>query len=98
VSHREARLTLYRRRLLVLVSVNRACRSRARESDGISRQCAHRWDARFHAGLVDRSSRPHRMPTRTSREVEALCSQLEESNVEISIGWAPSSVYTQNRE
>jgi len=43
---------------------------------GISRQCAHRWVARFgaegDAGLFDRSSRPHRMPTRTSPEVEAV--------------------------
>jgi transposase InsO family protein len=42
---------------------------------GISRQCAHRWVARFdaegEAGLVDRSSRPHRLATRTSPEVEA---------------------------
>jgi len=42
---------------------------------GISRQCAHRWVARFDlegdAGLRDRSSRPLRMPTRTSPEVEA---------------------------
>ena len=38
---------------------------------GISRQCAHRWVARFDAegdaGLDDRSSRPHSMPTPTSR-------------------------------
>jgi transposase InsO family protein len=43
---------------------------------GISRQCAHRWVARFdaegEAGLYDRSSRPHRMPMRTSPDVEAL--------------------------
>jgi transposase InsO family protein len=43
---------------------------------GVSRQCAHRWIARFDAegdaGLVDRSSRPHRMPTRTAAEVEAV--------------------------
>jgi transposase InsO family protein len=42
---------------------------------GVSRQCAHRWVARFdaegEAGLVDRSSRPHRMPTRTAPEIEA---------------------------
>lgn len=41
---------------------------------GISRQCAHRWVARFdsegEAGLADRSSRPHSMPTRTPDEVE----------------------------
>jgi transposase InsO family protein len=43
---------------------------------GISRQCAHRWVARFdaegEAGLHDRSSRPHRSPTRTSPEIEAM--------------------------
>ncbi len=43
---------------------------------GVSRQCAHRWIARFDAegdaGLEDRSSRPHRMPTRTSPEIEAV--------------------------
>jgi len=42
---------------------------------GISRQCAHRWVTRFaeegDAGLVDRSSRPGRMPQRTSPDVEA---------------------------
>lgn len=41
---------------------------------GISRQCAHRWVARFDAegdpGLEDRSSRPHSSPTRTPVEVE----------------------------
>jgi transposase InsO family protein len=41
---------------------------------GVSRQCAHRWVARFAAegeeGLHDRSSRPHSSPTRTSPEVE----------------------------
>ena len=43
---------------------------------GVSRQCAHRWIARFEAegdaGLCDRSSRPHRMPTRTGPQVEAM--------------------------
>jgi transposase InsO family protein len=42
---------------------------------GISRQCAHRWVARFdeegEAGLADRSSRPKRTPTRTTPELEA---------------------------
>ena len=41
---------------------------------GVSRQCAHRWVARFDAegdaGLEDRSSRPHSSPTRTSADVE----------------------------
>lgn len=47
----------------------------AAKAMGVSRQCAHRWLGRFdaegEAGLWDRSSRPHRMPTRTSAEVEA---------------------------
>src|SRR4051812_32319249 len=42
---------------------------------GISRQCAHRWVARFdaegEAGLADRSSRPHHSPSRASDAVEA---------------------------
>jgi transposase InsO family protein len=41
---------------------------------GVSRQCAHRWVARYdaegEAGLHDRSSRPHHSPKRTSAEVE----------------------------
>jgi transposase InsO family protein len=43
---------------------------------GVSRQCAHRWVARFDAegdaGLFDRSSRPRRMSTKTPAEVEAM--------------------------
>ena len=76
MGHRNARLTFHGRLLLV---------QRVRQLDmpvahvaramGISRQCAHRWVARFdaegEAGLADRSSRPHRSPTRTSAEVEA---------------------------
>jgi transposase InsO family protein len=77
VSHRNARLTVHGRRLLV---------ARVRElgmpvahvakAMGVSRQCAHRWIARFDAegdaGLADRSSRPRRMPTRTPIEVELV--------------------------
>ncbi|APU15322.1 integrase family protein [Actinoalloteichus fjordicus] len=40
----------------------------------MSRQCAHCWVRRFHdeglAGLTDRSSRPHHMPSRTPAEAE----------------------------
>jgi hypothetical protein len=47
----------------------------AAKAMGISRQCAHRWVARFDAdgdaGLADRSSRPHASPTRTPAVVEA---------------------------
>jgi transposase InsO family protein len=47
----------------------------AAKAQGVSRQCAHRWIARWRAegedGLVDRSSRPHHSPSRTGAEVEA---------------------------
>lgn len=47
----------------------------AAKAMGISRQCAHRWVARFdaegEAGLSDRSSRPHASPNRTPAAVEA---------------------------
>lgn len=48
----------------------------AAKAMGVSRQCAHRWLRRYDseglAGLEDRSSRPHRMPNRTPREVEEM--------------------------
>jgi transposase InsO family protein len=75
VSHRNARLTVHGRLLLV----ERVCRqhwpvAHAAKAMGISRQCAHRWVARYRsfgdAGLVDRSSRPRRSPTRTPAETE----------------------------
>ena len=75
MSHRNARLTVHGRRLLV----QRVCDegqavALVAKAMGVSRQCAHRWVARFDAegdnGLEDRSCRPHTMPTRTSAEVE----------------------------
>lgn len=42
---------------------------------GVSRKCVHTWTSRFEAegeaGLLDRSSRPHTMPTRTPAALEA---------------------------
>jgi transposase InsO family protein len=77
VSHRNARLTFHGRCLLVQrVRGEGMPVAHVARAMGISRQCAHRWVARFDAegegGLVDRSSRPRRMPTRTAPEVEAL--------------------------
>ena len=76
MAHRNARLTFHGRCLLVhRVRVLEMPVSHVAKAMGVSRQCAHRWVARFdsegEAGLVDRSSRPHRSPTRTSPEVEA---------------------------
>jgi transposase-like protein len=77
VSHVDARLTVVGRLLLVerVLSERRPVAHVAKEL-GLSRQCAHRWVARFRAegpaGLVDRSSRPHSSPSKTSpqRNVE----------------------------
>ncbi len=75
VAHANARLNLHGRRLLVarVVQDGRPVAHVAKEL-GISRQCAHRWVARFRAegeaGLLDRSSRPRRCPRRTALEVE----------------------------
>jgi hypothetical protein len=73
--HRNARLTVHGRQLLVdRVSPGRPVAHVAKEV-GVSRQCAHRWVARYaaegEAGLQDRSSRPQRSPRRTSPAVEA---------------------------
>ncbi|WP_147068211.1 IS481 family transposase [Terrabacter aerolatus] len=76
MSHANARLNIHGRRLLV----DRVRRqgwpvAHAAKAMGISRQCAHRWVARFdaegEAGLADRSSRPHTSPARTPASVEA---------------------------
>jgi transposase-like protein len=77
VGHRNARLRFYGRPLLVQrVRDQQLPVAHVARAMGISRQCAHRWVARYdaegEAGLHDRSSRPHRMPTRTSAEIEAL--------------------------
>src|SRR3954452_10403751 len=75
MSHRNARLTVHGR----LLRVDRVCHQRwpvahAAKAMGISRQCAHRWVARYRSlgevGLVDRSSRPRHSPTRTPTETE----------------------------
>ena len=75
MSHRNARLTVRGRQLLV----ERVCEqgwavAHAAKAQGISRQCAHRWVNRFReegeAGLRDRSSRPHHCPAQTPVEVE----------------------------
>jgi transposase InsO family protein len=75
VSHRNARLTFHGRRTLVqrVRAHGRPVAHVAKEM-GVSRQCAHRWVARYdahgEAALHDRSSAPRRCPTRTPVEVE----------------------------
>lgn len=74
MGHRNARLTVHGRRLLVERVHSGMPVAHVAKAMGISRQCAHRWVARFAAegeqGLHDRSSRPHSSPTRTSPKTE----------------------------
>ena len=81
MAHANARLNLHGRRLLVsrVIDDGRPVSHVAKEL-GVSRQCAHRWVARFRAegeaGLADRSSRPRHCPRRTPVEVEQRVLQL----------------------
>ena len=75
MGHRNARVNVHGRRLIVhRVRVLGWPVAHAAKAMGISRQCAHRWLARFDAegdaGLEDRSSRPLSSPTRTPVLVE----------------------------
>ena len=75
MSHRNARLTFHGRLLLVQrIPDEGQAVSHVAKAMGVSRQCAGRWVDRFEAegeaGLYDRSSRPRRMPTRTTARVE----------------------------
>ena len=85
MSHANARLTIHGRALLVdrIVSGQRPVVHVASEL-GVSRQCAHRWVRRFReegiAGLVDRSSRPHRCPRRTQLAIEDAVVALRRSS------------------
>lgn len=81
--HRNARLTVHGRRLLIeRVLRDGRPQSHVAAEMGVSRQCAGRWISRYltegEAGLHDRSSRPHHCPTRTSVEVEAQVLALRE--------------------
>lgn len=75
MAHRNARLTVYAR--VLIVERHRAGWPQARVAEqlGVSRGTVAKWIARHEAeglaGLEDRSSRPHSSPRRVSDEVEA---------------------------
>lgn len=74
VSHRNARTTFHGRLLIVQRYRQGWKQAHIAEAMGISRKCVHTWVSRYELlgedGLRDRSSRPHTMPTRTSRAME----------------------------
>lgn len=76
MAHANARLTFHARCLLVRrVRIEGRPVAHVAKELGVSRQCAHRWVARFEAegwsGLHDRSSQARSYPTRTPARVEA---------------------------
>ncbi|MEV7721954.1 IS481 family transposase [Streptomyces sp. NPDC088184] len=80
MSHRNARLTVHGRRLLVdRVRSGRPVAHVAAEM-GISRATAHKWVRRWRIegepGLHDRSSRPRTTPHRTASDIEARVCRL----------------------
>jgi transposase-like protein len=75
MAHANARLNRHGRLLLIdRVVVQHWPVAHAAKAMGISRQCAYRWLRRWRmegeAGLLDRTSRPHRSPTRTPSVIE----------------------------
>jgi len=84
MAHRNARLTLHGRRLLIerVVTGRRPVAHVVKEL-GISRQTGHKWVTRWRtegdAGLHDRPSRAHRIPAKTSPQNEQrVCALRQE--------------------
>ena len=74
MSHRNARLTVHGRLLIVQRRQAGWKQAHIAAAMGVSRKCVKTWIDRYEdeglPGLHDRSSRPHTMPTKTSAEVE----------------------------
>jgi len=81
--HRNARLNLHGRRLLIARIQQGRPVAHVADELGISRQTAYKWWGRWRragdVGLVDRVSRPRRCPTRTPRALERRVEQLRRS-------------------
>lgn len=74
MSHRNARTTFHARLLIVQRRQAGWPQAHIAKAMGVSRECVKTWLDRFEeegeGGLSDRSSRPHRSPTRTAAAVE----------------------------
>ncbi len=83
MSHRNARLTPVGRRILVERVAAGTPQAHVAAQMGLSRATVGKWWRRWLAegdvGLEDRSSRPHRCPTQTSRFVEKRVCRLRRS-------------------
>ena len=80
MSHRNARLTVHGRLLIVQRYQARWKQAHIAAAMGVSRKCVKTWIDRYAAegeiGLQDRSSRPHKTPRRTPAEVEQRVLEL----------------------
>ena len=101
--HPNARLTVHARRELVRRVEAGWPAGEVATQLGVSRATVYKWWRRWRdegeAGLVDRSSRPHRSPTRTSASAEAAICELRRrrrlgpARLGPQLGIAPSTVY-----
>ncbi len=82
MSHRNARLTVQGRMLVVRRARAGWKQAHIAAAMGCSRNCVAKWVARFaaegEAGLHDRSSRPHRSPTKTAPRIERRVLELRQ--------------------
>ncbi|MET9512023.1 IS481 family transposase [Streptomyces flavidovirens] len=84
MSHRNARLTVHGRRLLIERVISGRPVAHVAAEMGISRTTAHKWVRRFRSegpsGLADRSSRPRSTPHRTPADLEARVCRLRQDH------------------
>jgi transposase InsO family protein len=82
MAHRNARTTVYARRLMVQRHLAGWPQARIAEQLGVSRPTVSKWIGRYRAegwaGLEDRSSRPHTTPNRVDPATEAQILALRE--------------------
>ncbi|WP_432520660.1 IS481 family transposase [Kineococcus sp. SYSU DK006] len=80
MTHANARTTVHGRLLIVQRHQQGWAQAHIAAAMGISRKCVRTWITRYAAegldGLRDRSSRPHRSPTRTPGDIEARIIEL----------------------
>ncbi|MBB2914497.1 transposase [Streptosporangium becharense] len=103
MSHRNARLTVHGRRLLVERVLSGRPVAHVAAEMGISRATAHKWVRRWRTegetGLLDRPSRPHTTPHRTPAHLEARVCRLRTgrklgpARIGPILGLAPSTVH-----
>lgn len=104
MGHAKAKLTVPGRLLLIeRIETDHWPVATAAEAQGVSAATAYKWLRRWRTegidGMADRSSRPHRMPTRTSVEVTStivearLGGRLGPHRIGYQLGIAPSTVH-----